>query len=52
MANGSRSRTPQTEGGGTDNSLGMRTRLNIITIMLEERSPPLITRAKIESNFR
>lgn len=51
MANGSRNRTPQTEGGGTDNSLGMCTRLNIITIMLEYRSPPLITRAKIEDNF-
>lgn len=46
MANGSSNRTPQTEGGGTDNSLGMRTRLNIITIMLYETLPPLMMRQR------
>ena len=46
MENGSRNRTSQTEGGGTDNSLGMRTRLNIITIMLYVTHPPLMMKQR------
>lgn len=46
MANGSRKITSQREGGGTDNSLGMRTRLNIITIMLYVTHPPLMMRQR------
>lgn len=33
MTNASKNMSPQTGSGGTDNSLGMCVRLNIITIM-------------------